>query len=159
MSRRRRAKKRELIPDSRYKSVLVSRLINTVMEQGKRSIAQTIVYQAFEYASELLGKGDPVDILLGALENTRPRLELKSRRVGGATYQVPIEIPLDRQLSVAFRALRDAARKKKGVPMFKALGQELKMAHNNENDSDAIKKKVEMHKMAQANKVFAHLKF
>lgn len=159
MSRRRRAKRRELKPDPRYNSVLVSRLINTVMEKGKKSLAQSIVYKAFEYASELLGKGDPVDILLGALENTRPKLELKSRRVGGATYQVPVEIPHERQQSLSFRWMTDAAEGQKGVPMPEALGKELKSAHNNEPESKAIQKKIEMHKMAQANKVFAHLKW
>jgi len=159
MSRRRRAKKRELKADPRYKSVLVSRLINIVMENGKRSTAQNIVYMAFEYASELLGKGDPVDILLGALENARPKLELKSRRVGGATYQVPVEIQHERQQSLSFRWMKSAARGQKGVPMHEALGKELMRAYNNDNESRAIQKKIEMHKMAQANKVFAHLKW
>ena len=94
MSRRHRAVKRETIPDIRYSSPLVAHLINVIMERGKKSLAQRIVYGAFERVSEKLGKGDPVDLMIGALENARPRLEVKSRRVGGATYQVPVEISL-----------------------------------------------------------------
>ena len=92
MSRRHRAEKRERIPDSRYKSPLVSHLINMVMKNGKKTVAERIVYGAIERVSEKLEKGDPIDLLLGALENVRPKLEVKSRRVGGATYQVPVEV-------------------------------------------------------------------
>lgn len=97
MSRRHRAEKRERIPDSRYKSPLVSHLINMVMKNGKKTVAERIVYGAIERVSEKLEKGDPIDLLLGALENVRPKLEVKSRRVGGATYQVPVEVSFDRQ--------------------------------------------------------------
>ena len=93
MSRRRQAEKRPLTPDPRYGSTLDTSLINTVMERGKKSVAQRIVYGAFELVSEKLGKGDPIDLLIGALENARPKLEVKSRRVGGGTYQGPLEIP------------------------------------------------------------------
>ena len=98
MSRRHRAEKRTVIPDIRYNSPLVAHLVNVIMKCGKKNLAQRIVYGAFEKVSEKLEKGDPVDLLLGALENARPRLEVKSRRVGGATYQVPIEISFERQL-------------------------------------------------------------
>ena len=101
MSRRRQAEKRPVHPDPRYNSTLVSNLINMVMLSGKKSVSQSIVYGAFELVSEKLGKGDPIDLLIGALENARPKLEVKSRRVGGATYQVPLEIPYERQQGLA----------------------------------------------------------
>jgi small subunit ribosomal protein S7 len=157
MSRRRQAKKRTLVADPRYNSPLVTQLVNIVMDQGKKSVAQRIVYSAFERVSEKLGKGDPVDLLLGALENTRPKLEVKSRRVGGATYQVPVEIPFERQQSVAMRWMSDAARSRKGTPMREALADEIVDAHN--NTGVVVKKKEDTHRMAQANKAFAHLRW
>ena len=131
MSRRHRAEKRERIPDSRYKSTLVSHLINMVMKNGKKTVAERIVYGAIERVSEKLEKGDPIDLLLGALENIRPKLEVKSRRVGGATYQVPVEVSFDRQQTLAFRWLIDAANNRKGVAMAEALASELVDAYNN----------------------------
>ena len=157
MSRRRRATKRERLPDVRYNSQLVAHLINATMICGKRTIAQRIVYGAFEKASEKLEKGDPVDILQGALENTRPRLEVKSRRVGGATYQVPVELPFDRQESLALRWLVRAADSRKGTPMREALAAEIVDAYN--NTGGVVKKKDDMHRMAQANRAFAHLRW
>lgn len=157
MSRRRKAVKRITIPDPRYNSALVSRLINLIMERGKKTIAQKIVYTSFERISEELGKGDPVDILLGALENSRPKLEVKSRRVGGATYQVPIEIPHERQQKLAMKWMIDFAKGKKGVCMSEALAQQIIDAFN--NTGDAVRKKEEMHKTAQANRAFAHLRY
>lgn len=157
MSRRRKAVKRTITPDPRYTSTLVGRLINLIMERGKKTIAQKIVYVAFERISEELGKGDPVDILLGALENVRPKLEVKSRRVGGATYQVPVEIPHERQQTLAIRWIRDFAKGKKGVCMSEALAQQIIDAFN--NTGDAVRKKEDMHKMAQANRAFAHLRY
>jgi len=156
MSRRRRAEKRDHPPDPRYGNPLVSHLINVVMVDGKKSIAQSIVYGAFERVSEKLGKGDPVDLLLGALENIRPKLEVKSRRVGGTTYQVPLEIPFERQQSVAFRWLRAAARSRNG-PMKEALAAELMDAYN--NTGVVVKKKEDTHRMAQSNRAFAHLRW
>lgn len=97
MSRRRQAVKRPLIPDPRYNSEVVTTLVNMIMERGKRTVAQRIVYTAFERVSEKVGKGNPVDLIMGALENVRPKLEVKSRRVGGATYQVPVEVSFERQ--------------------------------------------------------------
>ncbi len=157
MSRRRRAEKRERIPDPRYGSSLVSMLVNIIMIQGKKGTAQRIVYGALEKVSEKVGKGDPVDLLLGALENSRPKLEVKSRRVGGATYQVPLEIPYERQQGLAFRWMINAARGRKGVPMGDALAAEVIDAYN--NTGAVVKKKDDMHKMAQANRAFAHLRW
>ncbi len=157
MSRRRRAVKREPIPDPRYNSPLVAGLVNLVMAKGKKATAQRIVYGAFERVSEKLEKGDPVDLLLGALENARPKLEVKSRRVGGATYQVPVEISYERQQSLAFRWMVNSAKARKGTPMFEALAQEIIDAYN--NTGPVVKKKEETHRMAQANRAFAHLRW
>lgn len=157
MSRRRRAVKRTTKPDSRYGSALVGHLVNTVMRDGKKTLAERIVYAAFERVSEKLEKGDPVDLLLGALENSRPRLEVKSRRVGGATYQVPLEIPFERQESLAMRWLVKAAVARKGIPMKEALATEIIDAYN--NTGGVVKKKEETHKMAQSNRAFAHLRW
>lgn len=156
MSRRRRAEKREHHPDPRYQSTLVSHLINMVMLDGKKSIAQGIVYGAFEKVSEKLGKGDPIDLLLGALENIRPKLEVKSRRVGGTTYQVPLEISFDRQQSLAFRWLINASRARRGS-MAENLASEIVDAYN--NTGTVVKKKDDTHRMAQANRAFAHLRW
>lgn len=157
MSRRRRAIKRQHLPDARYSSTLVSQLINVVMKRGKKSAAQAIVYGAIERVSEKLEKGDPVELLLGALENCRPKLEVKSRRVGGATYQVPVEISPERQTSMAFRWLAAAANTRKGTPMTEALASEVIDAYN--NTGSVVKKREETHKMAQANRAFAHLRW
>ncbi len=157
MSRRRRAEKRVPTPDPRYNSTLVSNLINMVMVSGKKSIAQRIVYGAFERVAEKLEKGDPVDLILGALENIRPRLEVKSRRVGGATYQVPVEITFERQQSLAFRWLIGAARGRKGLPFMEALALEIVDAYN--NTGVVVKKREDSHRMAQANRAFAHLRW
>ena len=157
MSRRRQAIKRPLIPDPLYKSTLVANLINLIMERGKRAVAQKIVYSAFQRVSEKLEKGDPVDLVMGALENTRPKLEVKSRRVGGATYQVPVEVSFERQQALAFRWMVNAARGRKGVPMNEALADEIIDAFN--NTGGVVKKKEEMHRMAQSNRAFAHLRW
>ena len=157
MSRRHRAVKRAIVPDIRYSSTLVAHLINLIMYGSKKGTAQRIVYGAFEKVSEKLQKGDPVDLMIGALENARPRLEVKSRRVGGASYQVPVEISYDRQESLAQRWLVDAAAGRKGSPMGEALASEIIDAYN--NTGSVVKKKEDMHKMAQANRAFAHLRW
>lgn len=157
MSRRRVAVKRFRAPDPRYNSPLVGTLVNMVMERGKKSLAYRIVYAAFERVSEKLEKGDPVDILLGALENAQPKIELKGRRVGGATYQVPVEISHSRQQGLAFRWMVNSASGRKGLPMFEALALEIIDAYN--NTGGVVRKKEEMHRMAQANKAFAHLRW
>jgi len=141
----------------RYSSPLVAHLVNIVMKCGKKNVAQRIVYGAFEKVSAKLEKGDPVDLLLGALENARPRLEVKSRRVGGATYQVPVEISFERQESLALRWIVTAAHGRKGLPMRDALAAELIDAYN--NTGTVVKKKEDTHKMAQANRAFAHLRW
>ena len=157
MSRRRRATHRPTVPDVRYNSALVTHLINVIMKSGKRTLAERIVYGAFEKVSEKLQKGDPVDLLMGAMENARPKLEVKSRRVGGATYQVPVEITFERQESLALRWIVDAANGRKGIPMREAIAAEIVDAYN--NTGSVVKKKEEMHKMAQANRAFAHFRF
>ena len=157
MSRRRRATHRPTVPDVRYNSALVTHLINVIMKSGKRTLAERIVYGAFEKVSEKLQKGDPVDLLMGAMENARPKLEVKSRRVGGATYQVPVEISFERQESLALRWIVDAANGRKGIPMREAIASEIVDAYN--NTGSVVKKKEEMHKMAQANRAFAHFRF
>jgi small subunit ribosomal protein S7 len=157
MSRRRRAVKRPIAEDPRFGSVLVGQLVNMIMERGKRSLACSIVYRAIELASGEIGKGDPVALLLGALENARPRLEVRSRRVGGATYQVPTEVPPSRQQALVFRWMIQSAQGRKGKHMADALSQEIIDAYN--NTGSVVKKKVEVHRMAQANRAFVHLRW
>src|SRR6202453_3430998 len=131
MSRRHRAVKRVVAPDIRDRSPLVAHLVSVVTKCGKKNRAERIVYGAFAKVSEKLEKGDPVDLLLGALENARPRLEVKSRRVGGAPYQVPVEISFERQESLAIRWIVTAAHGRKGLPMRDALAAELIDAYHN----------------------------
>ena len=127
------------------------------MKSGKKSVAQAIVYGAIEKVSEKLMKGNPVELLLGALENCRPKLEVKSRRVGGATYQVPVEVSHERQNSIALRWVVAAATARKGSPMSEALAAEVVDAYN--NTGNVVNKREETHKMAQANRAFAHLRW
>ena len=155
--RRRSAEKRPLIPDVRYNSELVARLINTVMERGKKSVAQGIVYGAFDLLKERNKEVDPLELFLQALENVKPRLEVKSRRVGGATYQVPLEVPAARQVAVAMRWITTYARTRKGTAMSQALANELFDAFN--NTGNAVKKRDDVQKMANANKAFAHYRW
>jgi small subunit ribosomal protein S7 len=157
MARRRRAEKREILPDAKFESTLVNRLVNTVMKSGKRSTAERIVYGAIDICNENNRDGNPLDLLQKAIDNAKPRLEVKSRRVGGATYQVPMEVPVDRQLALAMRWIVSYAAKRKGVAMKKALAFELKDAATGQGN--AIKKRDDVHKMAQANRAFAHLRF
>ena len=157
MSRRRQANKRAVLPDPRHGSTLISALINIVMLDGKKSVAQRVVYSAIEKMAEKLEKGNPIDLVLGALENIRPKIEVKSRRVSGATYQVPIEVAFERQQSLAFRWVVNAASSRKGTPMAEALANELIDAYN--NTGSVVKKREETHKMAQANRAFAHLRW
>ena len=157
MSRRRQAVKREIIPDGRFSSVLVGRLINTVMQCGKKSVAQRIVYTAFDSLKEKVPDASPVDVLQRAVDNAKPRLEVKPRRVGGATYQVPLEVPADRQAALAVRWLVTFADNRKGVPMSQALASEIMDAY--QGQGNAIRKRDEVHKTAQANKAFAHFRW
>jgi len=154
--RRRRAEKREVIPDPKYKSAMVSRFINIIMQQGKKSKAEHIVYRCFEILAEKTGK-PAIDVFQKALDNARPLLEIKPRRIGGATYQIPIEVRSERGISIAMRWLRNFARVKKGKPMEIKLADELLDAFKGEGS--AIKKREDMHKMAEANKAFAHYRW
>ena len=154
--RRRRIAKREMTPDVKYNSELVARLINTIMRNGKKSVAQKIVYSAFDVI-EAKKNMDPLEVFLQAVENIKPKLEVKSRRVGGATYQVPVEISHERQTSMAFRWLVNAASARKGQPMTESLAAEFIDAYN--NTGTVVKKREETHKMAQANRAFAHLRW
>ena len=157
MSRRRRAVKRPIIKDAKYNSTLVSRLVNTIMIGGKKSTAQRIVYGAFDQIAEKSAGANPLDVLQRAVDNAKPRLEVKARRVGGATYQVPLEVPPDRQFSLALRWLVDFADSRKGQPMKEALAAEILEAY--QGQGNAIRKRDEVHKMAQANKAFAHFRW
>jgi small subunit ribosomal protein S7 len=157
MSRRRQASKRPLSQDGKYKSALVSRLVNTVMISGKKSTAQRIVYGAFDQLSEKNPASNPVEILQRAVDNAKPRIETKARRVGGATYQVPLEVPSDRQAALALRWIVDFADARKGTPMSNALAAEIMEAF--QGQGGAIRKRDDVHKMAQANKAFAHFRW
>ena len=155
--RRRRVDKREPAADPKYNSRLVAKFINCIMFQGKKTVAEGIVYGAFDILQQKIQDGDALKVFNKAMENVRPRLELKARRVGGATYQVPIEVAVSRGNSLAMRWIRDFARKKKGRPMKNKLAEELIAAYKAEGA--AIKKRDDTHKMAEANKAFAHLRW
>ena len=157
MSRRRQATKRPMAKDGKFQSTLVSRLVNTVMKCGKKSTAQRVVYGAFDRISEKNPASNPVEILQRAVDNAKPRIETKARRVGGATYQVPMEVSGDRQLSLALRWMVDFADARKGTPLNEALASEILEAY--QGQGNAIRKRDEVHKMAQANKAFAHFRW
>jgi len=151
--RRKLKNKRKIVPDLKYSSPEVSKLINYIMERGKKSIATKIVYNAFdEIKSET--KLEPVEVFQQALRNTSPSVEVRSKRVGGANYQVPREVRLERRLTLALRWIIEAAKSKKGSPMHKRLATELIAASKSEGE--AFKKKENTHRMADANKAFAH---
>jgi len=157
MSRRRRVRHKIEIKDPRFDSVLVAKLVASVMSDGKKSLAERIVYAAIERANEGSDNVDPLEILTRAVENAKPRVEVKSRRVGGATYQVPLEVATGRQESLAMRWLVDFARKRRGTPMHIALSNEIRDASS--NSGSAVRRRDEMHKMAQANRAFAHFRW
>ena len=157
MSRRRQATKRPLIEDAKYHSALVTRVVNTIMQGGNKSIAQRIVYGAFDTIAEKNPQTSPLEILQRAVDNAKPRIETKARRVGGATYQVPLEIPTDRQLALAVRWIVDFADARKGTPMKQALASEIMEAY--QGQGNAIRKRDEVHKLAQATKAFAHFRW
>ena len=154
--RRRRAPKRKINVDPKYRNLLVAKLINVLMIQGKKSKAQGIVYSALDIVAQKSGK-PPLDVFKQALDNVRPLLETKSRRVGGATYQVPIEVKSDRGSTLAMRWMRDFARGKKGQPMQVKLANELMDALN--RTGGAMKKREDVHKMAESNKAFSHYRW
>jgi len=157
MSRRRRAFRRPLQDDAKFHSPLVTKLVNTVMQCGKKSLARRIVYGAFDEINEKTPNSSPLEVLQRAVDNVKPRLEVKARRVGGATYQVPLEVPADRQISLAMRWLVDFADARKGTPLRQALASEIMDAY--QGQGNAIRKRDDVHKMAQANKAFAHFRW
>ena len=154
--RRRRAQKRTVLPDPKYKNIAVSRFINILMLEGKKSVAEKIIYKSFNILVEKTGK-PALEVFQKALDNVRPLLEIKPRRIGGATYQVPIEVRSERGISIAMRWIRNFARAKKGRPMEIKLADELLDAYKKEGS--AIKKRDDTHKMAEANKAFAHYRW
>ncbi len=155
--RRRRAERREAPPDARYTNRLVQKLINMTMRDGKKSLAERIIYEAFDQLQTAAATNDVLSVFHKAVENVRPHVELKPRRVGGATYQVPVEARHDRSLSLALRWLRNAAEARRGAPMAKRLADELLAAYKGEGA--AVKKREETHKMAEANRAFAHYRW
>ena len=151
--RRKRKFTREIAPDPKYSNVTIAKFINYVMKGGKKSTAQGVVYRTFDLLDKQY-KQEPMNVFETAIRNVGPLLEIKSRRIGGATYQVPREVRGDRKLALAFRWILLAARVKKGKPMHEKLAEELILATKNEGS--AIKKKLDTHRMAEANKAFAH---
>ncbi|MYD43238.1 MAG: 30S ribosomal protein S7 [Gammaproteobacteria bacterium] len=158
MSRRRRAEKRVILPDPKYHNETLAKFINHVMESGKKSVAERIVYGALTLI-ESRQKADPVDVFLKALENVSPTTEVKSRRVGGATYQVPIEVRPSRREALAMRWLVENARKRSEKSMDARLAGELSDAAANSGNSASIKKRDDTHRMAEANRAFAHFRY
>ena len=156
MPRRREVPKRDILPDPKYKDRTIAKFINIMMLNGKKSIAEKILYDALEIIKERR-RGDPVGVFSEALEKVSPGVEVKSRRVGGATYQVPVEVRPNRQLALAMRWLVEAARKRGEKSMTARLAGELMDA--SEERGSAVKKREDTHKMAEANKAFAHYRF
>lgn len=154
--RKRRAEKRILPPDPIYNEVLVTKLINYVMKRGKKNVARKLVYGAFDLIKEKTNK-NPLDVFLKAVNNVKPMIEVRSRRIGGATYQVPTEVRPERQIALALRWIINFARERKDKSFSNKLAAELIAASNNEGA--AIKKKDDTHRMAEANKAFAHFKW
>lgn len=151
--RGKQAPKRTIAPDPKFHNIQIAKLINKIMERGKKTVAQSIVYGCFAIIAEKT-KQEPLEIFETALKNVSPVLEVKSRRVGGANYQVPMPVSGDRKLTLAYRWLLEAARHKKGRPMRQKLAEELMAAAKGEGD--AIKKRDDVHRMAEANRAFAH---
>ena len=156
MSRRRKAVKREVMPDPKYSDKIVSKFTSCLMYDGKRSTAEKIVYGAFDIVEKKMGS-EPVKIFHDALENVQPQVEVRSRRVGGATYQVTVEVRSDRALALAIRWLINSSRKRSENSMTERLGGELMDASSNRGAS--VKKREDTHKMAEANKAFSHYRW
>ena len=156
MSRRHRAEKRIVLPDVKYGDKVVAKFINNVMEHGKKAVAEKIVYSAFDIIAKK-SKQDALKVFAEALENVKPLVEVKSRRVGGATYQVPMEVRADRRQALAIRWIIDAAQKRSETTMTERLANELLDALANKGS--AVKKREDTHRMAEANKAFSHYKF
>ncbi len=156
MPRKGPPQRRELVPDPVYRSVLITQLVNRILSRGKRSLAERIVYDALEVVKEKTG-ADPVQTLKRALDNTRPELEVKSRRVGGATYQVPVEVRPRRATTLSIRWLTNFARQRRERTMALKLANEILDASN--GIGAAVKRREDMHKMAESNKAFAHYRW
>ena len=156
MSRRHKAEKREIFPDPKYRDEVVSKFMNNLMVDGKKSVAEKIVYGAFDQIEGKL-KTDPIKVFHDAIDNVMPSVEVRSRRVGGATYQVPVEVKSKRAQALALRWIMDATRKRKNKTMAEKLYAEIIDA--SQNKGSAIKKREDTHKMAEANKAFAHFRW
>ena len=156
MSRRREVSKRDILPDPKFGSTQITKFVNMIMQSGKKSTAEAIMYNALDTISER-GKGESLEVLDQALENVSPMVEVKSRRVGGATYQVPVEVRADRRVTLAMRWIIDASRKRGEKSMQLKLAGELMDA--SENRGSAVKKREDTHRMAEANKAFAHFRW
>ena len=156
MSRRHRAEKRQVLPDPKFKDIVISKFMNQIMQDGKKSTAERIVYGSFDLV-ESKAKKDPVEVFHSALEAISPAVEVRSRRVGGATYQVPVEVRPERRQALAIRWLIAAARKRNETTMVERLSGELMDAANNRGS--AVKKREDTHKMADANRAFSHYRW
>tara|TARA_B100000959_G_scaffold285127_1_gene358833 strand:- start:253 stop:723 length:471 start_codon:yes stop_codon:yes gene_type:complete len=156
MSRRRAAVKRKLKPDPKFNEVIISQLTQFIMKQGKKSVAESIIYKSFDVITEKT-KEDPLKVLKKAVDNVKPMLEVRSRRVGGATYQVPVDVRYERRISLALRWIVEGAKQRKEYGMVERLASELLDAYK--NTGIAVKKKENTHKMAEANKAFAHYRW
>ena len=157
MSRRRKAVKRQVMPDPKFKDLIISKFTSCIMFDGKKSKSEKIVYDALDIASKKLKVSKPIDLFKTALNNVKPGIEVRSRRVGGATYQVPVEVRNERAQALAIRWIVDASRKRNEKSMVDRLAQELADAH--ENKGTSIKKREDTHKMAEANRAFAHYRW
>jgi len=156
MSRKHRAVSREVLPDPRYQDVVITKFVNAIMQRGKKSTAEKIFYGALKLVEEKSGE-DSMKVFKKALSNVKPAVEVKARRIGGATYQIPIEVRPNRRQSLAIRWIRDNASERSGQTMMSKLADEILDAANNRGGS--IKKREDVYKMAEANKAFAHLKW
>jgi len=157
MPRKKLFRKRVTASDLKYNSVFIQRFINGIMKDGKKRLAEKVFYDAIEIMGEKTKSKEPISLFNKAIDNVKPSLEVKSRRVGGSTYQIPIEVPADRRGSLAIRWIINFAKQRKGKNMQEQLADELIDAAN--NTGSAVKKKIDTHKMAEANKAFAHYKW
>jgi len=155
--RRRKAQEKVILADPKYNSKIIAKFMNMVMLDGKKAVAENIVYKAFDIVLKNLNEQDILKVFYKALDNARPRLEVKPRRVGGATYQVPIEVRQERGTSIALRWIRDFAKNRKGKAMEQKLADEIISAYKGEGS--AIKKRDDTHKMAESNKAYAHFRW
>ncbi|MFO7943715.1 MAG: 30S ribosomal protein S7 [Anaerolineales bacterium] len=154
--RRRRADRREISPDIRYNNVKVQTFINHVLKRGKKNLATTLVYDSFDIIEEKTGQ-DPLEVFEQAIENSSPRMEVRPRRIGGATYQIPMEVPSHRQFALATRWILESVRSRTGQQFPERLADELLSASKNEGS--AVRKKEESHRMAKANRAFSHFRY